>query len=45
MSHSYRLTHGNPLANLHVRIEHDDIEVVAINDPFIDPKYAVRQPL
>ncbi|KAH0610847.1 uncharacterized protein H6S33_011274 [Morchella sextelata] len=22
-------------------IEHDDIEVVAVNDPFIDPKYAV----
>jgi len=22
-------------------VEHDDIEVVAINDPFIDPKYAV----
>jgi glyceraldehyde 3-phosphate dehydrogenase len=22
-------------------IEHDDVEIVAINDPFIDPKYAV----
>ncbi|KAI5800264.1 glyceraldehyde-3-phosphate dehydrogenase [Peziza echinospora] len=22
-------------------VEHDDIEVVAVNDPFIDPKYAV----
>jgi len=22
-------------------IEHDDIEIVAVNDPFIEPKYAV----
>jgi len=22
-------------------VEHDDVEVVAVNDPFIDPKYAV----
>ena len=25
-------------------IEHDDIHVVAINDPFIDPNYAVSAP-
>jgi glyceraldehyde 3-phosphate dehydrogenase len=24
-------------------IEHDDINIVAVNDPFIDPKYAVSQ--
>jgi len=23
-------------------VEHDDVHVVAVNDPFIDPKYAVR---
>ena len=23
------------------RIEHDDVEIVAANDPFIDPEYAV----
>jgi dihydrodipicolinate reductase len=22
-------------------VEHDDVEIVAVNDPFIDPKYAV----
>jgi glyceraldehyde 3-phosphate dehydrogenase len=24
-------------------IEHDDINIVAVNDPFIDPTYAVSQ--
>jgi hypothetical protein len=23
-------------------VEHNDVEVVAVNDPFIEPKYAVR---
>lgn len=23
-------------------VEHDDVQVVAVNDPFIEPKYAVR---
>ena len=27
------------------RIEHDDIQIVAVNDPFIEPKYAVRSSL
>jgi glyceraldehyde 3-phosphate dehydrogenase len=22
-------------------VEHDDVEIVAVNDPFIEPKYAV----
>jgi glyceraldehyde 3-phosphate dehydrogenase len=22
-------------------VEHDDVDVVAVNDPFIEPKYAV----
>jgi Glyceraldehyde 3-phosphate dehydrogenase, NAD binding domain len=26
-------------------IEHDDINIVAVNDPFIDPKYAVSEGL
>ena len=25
-------------------IEHDDIQIVAVNDPFIEPKYAVSWP-
>jgi glyceraldehyde-3-phosphate dehydrogenase/erythrose-4-phosphate dehydrogenase len=25
-------------------IEHSDIEIVAVNDPFIDPEYAVSLP-
>jgi glyceraldehyde-3-phosphate dehydrogenase/erythrose-4-phosphate dehydrogenase len=24
-------------------VEHDDIEIVAVNDPFIEPKYAVSK--
>lgn len=24
-------------------IEHDDVEIVAVNDPFIEPKYAVSR--
>ena len=24
-----------------ISIEHDDVEIVAANDPFIDPEYAV----
>lgn len=24
-------------------IEHDDVEIVAVNDPFIEPKYAVSK--
>jgi glyceraldehyde 3-phosphate dehydrogenase len=24
-------------------IEHDDIDIVAVNDPFIEPKYAVSR--
>jgi glyceraldehyde 3-phosphate dehydrogenase len=26
-------------------IEHDDIDIVAVNDPFIEPHYAVSSPL
>ena len=26
-------------------IEHDDINIVAVNDPFIEPKYAVSRDL
>ncbi len=26
-------------------IEHDDIDIVAVNDPFIEPHYAVSTPL
>jgi glyceraldehyde 3-phosphate dehydrogenase len=25
-------------------IEHSDVEIVAVNDPFIEPKYAVSCP-
>ena len=25
-------------------IEHDDIDIVAVNDPFIEPHYAVSNP-
>lgn len=25
-------------------VEHDDVEIVAVNDPFIEPKYAVSCP-
>lgn len=25
-------------------VEHDDVEIVAVNDPFIEPKYAVSIP-
>lgn len=25
-------------------IEHDDIDIVAVNDPFIEPTYAVSRP-
>jgi hypothetical protein len=25
-------------------LEHPEVEVVAVNDPFIEPKYAVRCP-
>jgi glyceraldehyde 3-phosphate dehydrogenase len=25
-------------------VEHDDIDIVAVNDPFIEPHYAVRIP-
>lgn len=24
-------------------IEHDDVQIVAVNDPFIEPKYAVSR--
>ena len=27
------------------RVEHDDVQVVAVNDPFIEPKYAVCEPI
>lgn len=26
-------------------IEHDEIDIVAVNDPFIEPHYAVSSPL
>ena len=26
-------------------VEHDDIDIVAVNDPFIEPHYAVGSPL
>ena len=26
---------------LHSSVEHNDVQVVAVNDPFIEPKYAV----
>ena len=26
-------------------VEHDDIDIVAVNDPFIEPHYAVSSPL
>lgn len=26
-------------------VEHDDIDIVAVNDPFIEPHYAVSTPL
>jgi glyceraldehyde 3-phosphate dehydrogenase len=25
-------------------VEHDEVDVVAVNDPFIEPKYAVSRP-
>jgi hypothetical protein len=37
LSRSYLLT-------LVYSIEHNEVDIVAVNDPFIDPTYAVRPP-
>lgn len=42
-SRCYPRSNGSSLTT-HIRVEHGDVKVVAVNDPFIEPHYAVRLP-